>query len=127
MSKQTAALSAAQLEIMNQFWDCGEMGVAQVWKLLGKRRRIARNTVQTTLTRLAEKGWLHVRTEGNACYFRAVRPRKAVVRGIVGQLVDTVFEGSTSRLIATMLENRRISTEEAERIRELIDRAEREK
>ena len=127
MTKQTAPLSRGQLEIMNQFWDRGELGVAEVWKLLGQRRRIARNTVQTTLTRLAEKGWLHVRSEGNAYLFRAARPRNSVVRGMVGQLIDTVFEGSTSRLIATMLENRRISTEEAERIRELIDRAERNK
>ena len=127
MAKQTVALSGAQLEIMNHFWDHGELGVAQVWKLLRERRRIARNTVQTTLTRLAEKGWLQVRSEGNAYYFRAARPRKAVVRGIVGQLVDTLFEGSTSRLIATMLENRRISPEEADRIRQLIDLAEREK
>ena len=46
---------------------------------------------------------------------------------MVGQLVDTVFEGSTSRLIATLLENRRISSDEAERIRQLIDAAEKEK
>jgi BlaI family transcriptional regulator, penicillinase repressor len=127
MVKQAASLTPAQLEIMNHLWDRGELGVAQVWKLLAARRRIARNTVQTMLTRLAEKGWLHVRTAGNAYYFRAARPRKAAVRSIVGPLVDTVFAGSTGRLIATMLENRRISAEEAERIRQLIDRAEREK
>ena len=54
---------------MNLFWDGGELGVAQVWKLLRERRPVARNTVQTTLTRLAEKGWLAVRSEGNAYYF----------------------------------------------------------
>jgi predicted transcriptional regulator len=127
MAKATTGLTAAQMAIMGLFWEEGELGVAQVWQLLGKRRRVARNTVQTTLTRLAEKGWLHVRRDGNTDYFRAARPRNAVVRGIVGQLVDNVFAGSTSGLIATLLEDRRISSEEAERIQQLIARAERGK
>ncbi|HEY4307810.1 MAG TPA: BlaI/MecI/CopY family transcriptional regulator [Pirellulales bacterium] len=127
MAKATTGLTAAQLAIMGLFWDEGELGVAQVWQLLGKRRRVARNTVQTTLARLAEKGWLLVHRDGNTDYFRAARPRNAVVRGIIGQLVDTVFAGSTSGLIATLLEDRRISSEEAERIQQLIARAERGK
>jgi BlaI family penicillinase repressor len=127
MAKPMGRLTPAQLRIMNLLWDHGELGVAQVWKLLGERPRVARNTVQTTLARLSEKGWLSVRREGNADFFRAARPRDVVVRGMVGQLIDTVFAGSTSGLIATLLENRRISVDEAERIRELIDRAERSK
>jgi predicted transcriptional regulator len=127
MAKQSAQLTPAQMRIMQLFWDRGELSVAEAWKLMGDERKLARNTVQTTLTRLAERGWLNVRREGNADWYRAARPRNAVMRGIVGQLVNTVFQGSTSGLIATLLENRRISTEEAERIRELIDRAERQK
>ena len=71
MAKADTGLTAAQLAIMSLFWEQGELGVAQVWQLLGQRRRLARNTVQTTLTRLAEKGWLHVRRDGNTDYFRA--------------------------------------------------------
>ena len=51
------------LEIMHLFSDHGELGVAQVWNLLRQRRKVARNTVQTMLTRLVERGWLHVRPE----------------------------------------------------------------
>ncbi len=101
------------------------LGVAQAWNLLRQRCEIVRNTAQTTLARLVEKGWLRQRADGNAHYF-GVR-RDAWVRGIVGQLVDTVFAGSTSRLIATLLDRQRISASEAERIRQLIDRAERGK
>jgi BlaI family penicillinase repressor len=124
MSKKAGSLSPAQLEIMNLFWDRGELGVAQVWKLLGGRRPIARNTVQTMLTRLTDRGWLHARAEGKAFVFRAARPRKAAMRGILGQLVETAFAGSASDLIMTLLETRPISADEAVRIRELIERAE---
>jgi predicted transcriptional regulator len=88
---------------------------------------VARNTVQTTLTRLVQKGWLRSRAAGNTFYFRAARPRKSTLRALVTRLVDTAFGGSASGLVMTLLESGRISTEEAERIRQLIDRAPRRK
>jgi hypothetical protein len=43
---------------------------------------------------------------------------------MLGQLIETAFDGSTSDLIMTLLESHRISADEAARIRELIARAE---
>jgi predicted transcriptional regulator len=114
-------LTPAQLEIMNLFWQHGELGVAQVRQMLSSRRAIARNTVQTMLKRLADKGWLHARAQGNAFYFRAARPRKSTLRGMLGQLLDSAFGGSASGLVMALMESRRISPAEARRIRELID------
>ncbi len=126
-SEPRSPLTPAQWEIMNLLWEHGELGVAQVWKLLGQRRSLARNTVQTTLTRLAEKGWLRVRSEGNTFYFAPARQRGSALRGVVGQLIDTAFAGSASGLVATLLDGQRLSADEAERIRRLIDRAEKPK
>jgi hypothetical protein len=52
MAKQDepAGLSPAQMEIMNAVWARpGGASVAEVWKDLATRRRVARNTVQTML------------------------------------------------------------------------------
>jgi predicted transcriptional regulator len=126
MAKQRKSpLTPAQLEIMDLIWEHGELSVAQVRALLGARRPLARNTVQTMLTRLAERGWLLVRAEGKTHFFRAGQPRKSAVRGMMSQLIDTVFGGSASRLVMTLLDNRQISSADLKRIRERIDRAER--
>jgi BlaI family transcriptional regulator, penicillinase repressor len=116
-------LTPAQLEIMNLFWEQGELGVAQVWKLLSARRNVARNTVQTMLTRLVERGWLLARPEGKAFCFRASRPRKSTLRRMVSQLLDTAFDGSASGMVMALLEARRLSADEAQHIRTLIDRS----
>lgn len=116
-------LTPAQLEIMNLFWEQGELGVAQVWKLLSARRKVARNTVQTMLTRLVERGWLLSRPEGKAFCFRASRPRKSTLRRMVSQLLDTAFDGSASGMVMALLEARRLSADEAQHIRTLIDRS----
>ena|SRR5450432_1885668 len=121
MTKTEATLTPAQLELMNLFWEHGELGVAQVWQLLSGRRAVARNTVQTMLKRLSDKGWLQARAQGNAFYFRAARPRKSTLRGMLGQLLDGAFGGSPSGLVMALMESRRISPVEARRIRELID------
>src|SRR4051812_22907841 len=108
MAKDQSNLTAAQLEIMALFWEQGELGVAQVWKTLAARRPVARNTVQTMLTRLAERGWLRARAQGNAFVYRAARPRKRALMRMTAKLLDTAFAGSTSGLMAALLEIRRI-------------------
>ena len=120
MSEPLSQLTPAQLEIMNLFWEHGELNVAEVRELIGVRRDVARNTVQTMLKRLADKGWLHTRSQGNTFHFRAARPRKATLREMLGQLLDGAFAGSASSMVMALMESRRISPAEARRIRELI-------
>jgi BlaI family penicillinase repressor len=123
-TRKERGLTAAQLEIMEVVWAAGEVGVAEVWKALAARRPIARNTVQTTLARLHERAWLKARAEGNAFLYSAARPRRSVLARMVGRLVDTAFGGSPSGLVAAIVESRRLSGEEVERIRRIIDQAE---
>lgn len=118
------ALSDAQTEIMNVVWEEGEVTLAQVYNILAVRRELARNTVQTQLTRLVEKGWLLYRTEGKTFYYRATVPREAAQIRVVQRMVDAVFGGSTEGLVMTLLDGRKLSKAEADRIRALIERAE---
>ena len=122
--KPLPALSEAQTEIMNVVWEHGEATLAQVCTALAVRRELARNTVQTQLTRLVEKGWLLHRSEGKAFYYRATVPREEARSRVVKRLVDAVFEGSAEGLVMTLLDGRKLSKEEANRIRALIERAE---
>ena len=120
-------LAEGQLEIMEILWERGEATVGEVWKILSARRRVARNTVQTVLQRLKEQGWLHSRTDGRAHRFRAAVPRQATLRNLLQRFMDVVFAGSTEGLLASLLDRRKVSPEEAARIRALIDQAERKR
>lgn len=117
-------LSEAQLEIMNLVWDRGEATVAEVWKALAVRRKVARNTVQTMMVRLEEKGWLRSQTEEHAFRYRAAVPRPAVQGMMVRRLLDSAFGGSAEGLVLALLDGRGISKAEAGRIRALIQGAE---
>jgi BlaI family transcriptional regulator, penicillinase repressor len=117
-------LSEAQMEIMNVVWDRGEATVADVWKALSSRRKVARSTVVTMLVRLQEKGWLSCDDDGHAFRYQAAVPREATLGEVVRRLVDTAFGGSAEGLVMALLHDRGVSKEEARRIKKMIDRAE---
>jgi predicted transcriptional regulator len=118
------ALSDAQREIMELVWDRGELAVSEVWEILAKRRDIARNTVQTTLLRMEEKGWLKHRTVGRTFFYSATQPRSAVLKHAVTELLQSLFLGSADEMAVALLESASLSKAEADRIRLLIDQAE---
>lgn len=127
MSKrELPPLSEAQLEIINIVWDQGTATVGQVWKALGKRRAVSRNTVSTMVTRLEEKGWLRHRVVGGTFLYSATHPRETVLPRMVRRLVDAAFQGSAEGLVLTLLEGGRLSAEEVERIKAMLEKAETE-
>ncbi|MDB5387018.1 MAG: blaI 1 [Planctomycetaceae bacterium] len=121
------ANSSLQWEIMQIVWDRGEVTVGEVLELISAKRSIARNTVQTTMVRLEEKGWLKHRPVANAFRYSAAIERQASLGGMVRELIDNAFEGSVEGLVMTLLEERPLSKVEAERIRQLIDESAKKK
>src|SRR5262245_33279105 len=117
-------LSEAQLEIMNVVWERGDATVADVWKALSARRKVARNTVLTMLTRLEEKGWLERDAEAHAHRYRAAARREATPGTMTSRLIETAFGGSAEGLMVALLHGRGVSKDEVARIRAMIDQAE---
>src|SRR3954452_16636854 len=121
-------LSEGQMQIMNVVWDFADRGgatVGEVWAALWARRRGARNTVQTLLVRLEEKGWLTHRVEGSAFQYLPKQPRATALKRLVRRLVDTAFAGSAEGLVMALLQGRDVTRAEADRIRAMLDAVER--
>ncbi len=125
MAKQDITpLTPAQREIMEVVWDEEEVIVTQVRDELRKQREVARNTIQTMIVRLEERGWLKHRVKGRTFWYSANRPRNASLGAKVAQMVDRLFAGSPEEMVTALMEYRGLSTDEADRIREMIDTAE---
>ena len=124
MARVLPPLSESQLEIMNVVWDFGECTVADVLEHLRQRRPITRNTVQTMMSRLDDKGWLNHRDEGTKFVYSASVRRERVQRQLVDQVVNTAFDGSAEGLVLALRQNRTLTRAEAMRIRRMIQEAE---
>lgn len=123
-SKQGVPLTPAQREIMEIVWEHGEITVSQVRAALASQRDVARNTVQTMMVRLEERGWLSHREEGRTFIYSAARPRKVSLGAKVSQIVDRMFAGSPEQMVTALIEYRGLSSDEAARIRAMIDEVE---
>ena len=119
-------LSEAQLEIVNVVWDRGEATVGEVWRALAKLRPVSRNTVSTMVTRLEEKGWLRHRVVGGTHRYSATHPREKVLPRLVHRLVNAAFHGSAEGLVLALLQGGRLSADEVERIKAMLEKAESE-
>ena len=119
-------LTDAQREIMEIVWQRGEVTVSEVRDALAKRRELARNTVQTMIVRLEEKGWLKHREEGRTFIYSAKRPRRVSLGAKVAQMVDRLFAGSPEEMVTALIEYRGLSPDETKRIRDMIEQADAE-
>ncbi len=120
-------LSKTQWEIMQIVWNLRETTVSHVWKRLSQQRNLARNTVLTQMDRLAKKGWLKRRADGNTYHYSAATTRKATLKDAARRLLIAAFGGDVDELVLTLLDNGNLSDEQSKRIREMIDEARRSK
>lgn len=118
------ALSEAQQEIMEIIWDCEEVSVSEVREVLQERRDVARNTVQTMIVRIEQKGWIEHRSIGRTFVYRAIQPRTTTLRQRLDDLMSAAGRGSAEALVTALLEDVSLTTDAADRIRDMIDEAE---
>jgi BlaI family transcriptional regulator, penicillinase repressor len=120
--KQTARLSAGELEIMQMLWREGELTLAEAQKTFG--RPIGYTTMQTRLNRLVEKGVV-AKSDQRPAKYRAMSDPEDVGARHIDLLLERVCEGSVLPLMTHLLRRRRLSREDIAELKHLIAEAER--
>ena len=115
-------LTPVELELMQLVWKQGEVSVADVLAALPPERKLAYTSVSTVLRILEQKGVVQSRKVGRGHLYSARLPREAYEVQSVRHLVDTVFDGTASALVARLVEAVPLSPEEVEQIRKLLGR-----
>jgi len=109
---------------MKIVWQKGQATVRDVYETLLERRRIAYTTVMTMMRVLERKGYVRTRKENRAFVYRPARPERQVLRSMVREFVDRVFNGSAQPLLVHLVEDRRLSQRELEELERLVREAE---
>ncbi len=129
MKQPKGNLTSTQLEILEAIWEApeGEASVADLWKALCAKRKVARTTVLTHVDRLDKRGWLKRRKGDGALLYSATLDRATVFERMAGQFIDEFFEGSASTLVASLLGSKKIDPDEMARLTRAIEDAEEQK
>lgn len=110
-----------ELEILRVLWDRSAATLGQVCEALRSERDVATTTVATMLGVMLEKGLVRRKKEARGYQWSAAVSRDAAAKGMVGKLVDTVFDGSAGRLVSHLVEGGKLSAEELAELRRMID------
>lgn len=105
---------------MKIVWECGSVTVRDVYEALLQKRKIAYTTVMTMMKILEEKGYLKKRAVERAYVYQATHPKSQVIKGMVQDFVNRVFNGSAEPLLVQLVKDRHLSQEEIEKIARAI-------
>jgi predicted transcriptional regulator len=113
------ALSDLQLDVMRVLWR-GEASVADVAAALAAERGLAHTTVATLLTRLAKRGAVAPRRDGRQLYYRALVSESQVRRTMVGELIQSLFQGDPKALLAHLVREREVAPGDLAKVQALL-------
>ena len=118
--KTRKTLTTQELELMKIVWRSDAVTVRDVYEALLEHRKIAYTTVMTMMNILEQKGYLKKSQQDRAYLYKAARPQEQVIRGMVREFVDRVFNGSAEPLLLHLVEDRRLSEADVREIQRLL-------
>lgn len=116
-------LTPGEMEILGLLWEHGTLTIAEAHKAFP--RTIGYTTVQTRLNRLVDKGLVERSNERPASYAAAIS-RDDISAGHLDTLLERVVGGNVIPLVAYLVQDRSLSADEIDQLKELVRNAERD-
>ena len=113
-------LSESEWSVLEVLWMGERFSLGELTKALSPVHAWSKNTVYTYLTRMAGKGLVSIDRRQEKPYAAAVS-RDACARQARDDLLTRVYGGAAGDLIAAFLKESHISSQEAARLRQLLD------
>ncbi|HZX71205.1 MAG TPA: BlaI/MecI/CopY family transcriptional regulator [Rhodanobacter sp.] len=116
----------AELEILNVLWARDACTVREVHDVLRLGERAGYTTVLKLLQLMHAKGLVERDDSQRAHVYRAAASKERTQKCLVVDLVQRVFDGSSSQLVLQALGSQPTSREELDEIRTLLNQLDRE-
>ena len=122
MRPKSSTLTAHELELMKIVWpNTGGVTVRDVYEELRKRRPIAYTTVMTSMKTLEDKGYLKATHQQDRAYvYKPAQPKAKVIKALVRDFVERVFNGAGQPLVLHLLEDDQLTEAELREITRMM-------
>jgi predicted transcriptional regulator len=119
-------LTQRELDIMSVLWDLGEATANEVRERIDPT--LAYTSISTMIRTLEMKGFVsHRRGEGKTHVYYPVIDAEMAGESALGRLLDKIYGGSPIKLLAQLVEQRKLSESELARMRDLLKRGKKDK
>lgn len=123
LRRKLLRLSAGELEILSMLWEQGPLTLAAAHERFPQYgRAVSYPTMQTRLNRLVDKG-LATRSPERPAVYRAAVTAERVGKGHFAQLLDRIGRHLAAPLVAHLISENVLTSEEIAELRRLLDEA----
>lgn len=109
----------AELKVMGVLWNEGARPARQVAEVLKGEYGWNINTTYTLIKRCIKKGAIE-RIEPNFIC-RPLIPKEEVQEAETNELINKIYDGSADKLFAALLGRKKLSAEQIEKLRQIVD------
>jgi predicted transcriptional regulator len=119
-------LTQRELDIMSVLWELGEATANEVRQRVDPS--LAYTSVSTMIRTLEMKGYVsHRRGEGKSHLYYPVIDAEMAGESALGRVLDKIYGGSPIKLLAQLVEQRKLSDAELTRMRDLLKRSKKDR
>ena len=120
-----ASIANAEMAVMNLLWESDRLTAREIREnLYPDAGKAQHGTVQRLLQRLEDKGYVERDRSLPVHFFSAALSRQTYAGTQLESLAETLTAGSFAPLITHLVEQKKISHEEIDRIRAILDEEE---
>ena len=122
MIHMTVKLFDSELRVMNVLWNYGDTTAKRIAELLGEEIGWNINTTYTVIKKCIAKGAIERREPNFLC--RAVITRRETQENETAELINKLYEGAADKLVACLIDSKRLSSEEISRLKAMVEELE---
>ena len=120
MTRNAPRISDSELQILQMLWNESPLGATELADRLPAGRDWTLATVKTLLSRLLTKGAITAEAEGRRYRYRPEIDRDSVASRQAQGLLDRLFGGRVSPLVAQLAEQQQITPDDLAELEALI-------
>ena len=113
-------ISDAEMELLQLLWAASPLTAAELAETAPRERGWQLATVKTLLSRLVTKGAVRAEADGRRFLYHPMIARDALAVEQAGRLVDRMFGGRVSPLVAQLAEQRDLTPDDLDALEALV-------
>lgn len=127
MADAVKKLGEAELEIMQVIWDSDSPVTSNfILKQLQESRKWQLSTLMTSLSRLADKGFVACDRSTGSNLYTALIPENRYKTGASRQFLEKLYRNSLRNMVAALYDDKALKESDVAELRDFLDRLEAE-
>jgi len=119
--KKMRSLTDGEIDFMKVLWELGKATPEEIREsLASKGRKLTYGSIRNILVVMIDKGFVVRHKKGKVYLYSACIDKSSARKTMLNNLLDRVFDGSESNMVATLLSEHTVRREEMDEIRRII-------